>query len=77
MRNFIINLQVINDENSLNIVAHSDTGMTNADLQNISEIIRILSSIFQGQDPDLKYYFDSYHFRRYKNIAHTLNGYKD
>ncbi len=33
--------------------------MTNADLQNISEIIRIISSIFQGQDPELKY-FDHY-----------------
>jgi hypothetical protein len=33
--------------------------MTNADLQNISEIIRIISSIFQGQDPELKY-FDNY-----------------
>lgn len=33
------------------LVAHEDVGMTNADLQNISEIIRIICSIFQGQDP--------------------------
>lgn len=48
MLSFTTNSQVIF---VLKVVAHEDVGMTNADLQNISEIIRIISSIFQGQDP--------------------------
>ena len=34
------------------IVSHEDTGMSPADLQNITEIFRIMSNIFQGKMPE-------------------------
>lgn len=36
----------------LYLVSHQETGMNHADLQNISEIIKILNCLFQGITPE-------------------------
>jgi ribosomal protein S15P/S13E len=33
-------------------ISHEDTGMSPADLQNITEILRIMSNVFQAQLPE-------------------------
>lgn len=48
-RSYIINLQV---SVWVNLVSHEDTGMRPADLQNITEIIKIITQIFQGYLPE-------------------------
>lgn len=49
MNNFTTNLQVVI---YLILVSHEDSGMKPADLQNITEIIKIITQIFQGHLPE-------------------------